>query len=123
MKHFQILIVDDEKRYADMLAKRLGLRGLNCSVRYDGGQAIEAVSQDAFQLVILDLQLPDLYGVEVLTRIKKSHPETAVIILTGHGTEKDKQRCLSQGAHRFLNKPVEIDQLVAIITTIKESSV
>jgi DNA-binding response OmpR family regulator len=122
MKHFQILIVDDEKRYADMLAKRLGLRGLNCSVRYDGTQALEAVSREPFQLVILDLQLPDLYGVEVLTRIKKSHPETAVIILTGHGTEKDRQRCMAQGAHRFMNKPVEIDQLVAIITTIQESS-
>jgi DNA-binding response OmpR family regulator len=99
MKHTDILIVDDEQRYADMLARRLALRGLTCKVRYDGQTAIDAVAQEPFPMVLLDLRLPDLYGTEVLTRIKMCRPETAVIILTGHGTEKDREQCMARGAH------------------------
>jgi CheY-like chemotaxis protein len=95
MKHFDILIVDDEQRYADMLAKRLGLRSLTCKVCYDGQTAIDIVEEESFSVVILDLRLPDLYGTEVLTRIKQCRPETAVIILTGHGTEKDREQCMA----------------------------
>ena len=73
-------------------------------------------------MVILDLQLPDLYGTEVLARIKKHRPETAVIILTGHGTEKDREQCMAQGAHSFMNKPLDIDLLMAIMARIEESS-
>jgi DNA-binding NtrC family response regulator len=120
MKHFDILIVDDEQRYADMLAKRLGLRGLTCMVCYDGQTAINIVGEEFFSVVILDLQLPDLYGTEVLTRIKQYRPETAVIILTGHGTEKDREQCMARGAHSFMNKPLDIDRLVTIMTGIKE---
>lgn len=121
MKHFDILIVDDEQRYADMLAKRLGLRSLTCKVCYDGQTAIDIVGEEFFSMVILDLRLPDLYGTEVLTRIKQCWPETTVIILTGHGTEKDREQCMARGAHSFMNKPLDIDRLVTIMTGIKES--
>ena len=122
MKHIDLLIVDDERRYADMLARRLGLRGLTCKVRYDGRTAIDIVAQEHFPMVILDLRLPDLYGTEVLTQIKKHRPETVVIILTGHGTEKDRAECMALGAHSFMNKPLDIDRLVAIMARIKEIS-
>jgi len=123
MKHFDILIVDDERRYADMLAKRLGLRGLTCEVRYDGQTAIAAVAEVPFPAVILDLRLPDLYGTEVLREIKDCRPETTVIILTGHGTEKDKKACLALGAHAFMNKPLDIDRLLTIMAAIKTKTV
>ena len=121
MKQVDILIVDDEQRYADMLARRLGLRGLTCMVRYDGQTAVDAVARVCFPLVILDLRLPDIYGIEVLTRIKQCRPETAVIILTGHGTEKDRELCMAKGAYAFMNKPLDIDRLMAIMTRIKEA--
>jgi DNA-binding response OmpR family regulator len=120
MKHIDLLIVDDEQRYADMLARRLALRGLTCKVCYDGKTTIDTVAQEHFSVVILDLHLPDLYGTEVLTKIKTFQPETAVIILTGHGTEKDRMKCMALGAHAFMNKPLDIDRLVAIMTGIKE---
>ena len=120
MKRYDILIVDDEQRYADMLAKRLGLRGLACQVRYNGKTAISAVAEDHFPAVILDLRLPDLYGVEVLKQIKLYRPETVVIILTGHGTDKDRRQCMALGAHAFMNKPLDIDQLLAIMAGISE---
>lgn len=120
MKRFDILIVDDEQRYADMLARRLRLRGLTCKVCYDGQAAIDTTAQEHFPLIILDLRLPDLYGTEVLMHIKQSRPETAVVILTGHGTEADRAECMARGAHAFMNKPLDIDRLVAIMAQIKE---
>lgn len=123
MKQYDILIVDDERRYADMLAKRLELRGLVCMVCYDGQSAIDTVELQFFPMVILDLRLPDLYGTEVLTQIKLRLPETAVIILTGHGTDKDREQCMAKGAHAFMNKPLNIDRLVAIMDGIKARSV
>ncbi|MBL0713098.1 MAG: response regulator [Desulfosarcina sp.] len=122
MKHTDILIVDDEHRYADMLARRLGLRGLTCKVRYDGKTAIDSIAREEFPMVILDLRLPDLYGTEVLKQIKKRRPETAVIILTGHGTERDREQCMARGAHSFMNKPLDINRLMAIMARIKEIS-
>jgi DNA-binding response OmpR family regulator len=115
MKRYDILIVDDEQRYASMLASRLTLRGLACKVRYDGRTAIDILEKVFFPWVILDLRLPDLYGSEVLSRIRTISPETKVIILTGHGTEKDRTVCLSLGAYSFLNKPVNIEKMIAIM--------
>jgi DNA-binding response OmpR family regulator len=120
MKHFELLIVDDEQRYADMLARRLGLRGLACEVRYDGKTALEVLAEAPVPAVILDLRLPDLYGTEVLREIKRLRPETAVVILTGHGTEADRQLCMALGAHAFMNKPLDIDRLLAIMAGIKK---
>ena len=122
MKHYDLLIVDDEQRYADMLARRLGLRRLNCKVCYDGRSAIALVREATFAVIILDLQLPDLYGTEVLARIKQHRPDNVVIILTGHGTEKDRQACMAAGAHAFMNKPLDIDRLLAMMDRLKTQS-
>lgn len=122
MKHFDMLIVDDEQRYADMLARRLGLRGYVCAVCYDGTSAIAHMENAPVQLVVLDLRLPDMYGTDVLIHIKQQRPDSIVVILTGHGTEKDRERCMAAGAHAFLNKPVDIDRLVAIMNRIREDS-
>jgi DNA-binding response OmpR family regulator len=119
MKHINLMIIDDEQRYADMLAKRLALRGLICTVRYDGESALKTLDEERFPVVLLDLQLPDLYGTEVLQRLKEQRPETVVLILTGHGTEKDRKACMALGAHAFLNKPLSIDRLMDILADIR----
>ncbi len=103
-----------------MLARRLGLRRLVCEVRYDGRTALELLAQKGIPVVILDLQLPDLYGVEVLRRIKARHPETEVVILTGHGTEEDRKACMALGARTFINKPLDINHLLDIMCQIGE---
>jgi DNA-binding NtrC family response regulator len=99
------------------------LRGLACKVRYDGRTAIDILGKAFFPWVILDLRLPDRYGSEVLSQIKTISPETQVIILTGHGTEKDRKQCLALGAHSFVNKPLDIEQMLAIMGKNKESLV
>ncbi len=122
MVHYNILIVDDEKRYAKMLAKRLNLRGCVCEVCYNGRQALEIIKRKQFFLTLLDLRLPDIYGIEVLTRIKESCATMPVIILTAHGTEKDRKECMRQGAYAFMHKPLHIEALVTILAHIKETS-
>src|SRR5210317_732503 len=121
MKQYNLLIVDDEQRFADMLVKRLGLRGCHCEVCYNGQQALDLVRQKKFFLILLDLHLPDIYGIEVLKRIKEISAMTPVIILTAHGTEEDRQACLQQGAYAFWHKPLGIDKLMAILARIGET--
>lgn len=116
------MIVDDEQRFADMLAKRLSLRGCICEVCYNGQEALNLLKQEKFCLILLDLHLPDIYGTEVLARIKNVDSDTPVIILTGHGTEKDRQECLQQGAYDFMHKPLGIDELMAILAKIAETA-
>jgi DNA-binding response OmpR family regulator len=121
MKQFKLLIVDDEIRFANMLAKRLQLRGCDCRVCYNGKEALRLVNQETFFLILLDLHLPDIYGVEVLAKIKEIDPAVPVIVLTGHGNEKDRQACLSLGAYAFLHKPLGIDDFISMLNTIRES--
>jgi DNA-binding NtrC family response regulator len=120
MKQYDLLIVDDEKRFADMLARRLKLRDCICEVCYSGQEALKILKRKNFFLVLLDLHLPDIYGTEVLIRIKEMDARTPVIILTGHGTEKDRRECMQQGAYAFMHKPLGIDELMTILARIRE---
>ena len=122
MKRYHLLIVDDEKRFADMLAKRLSLRGCHCDVCYNGQQALDLIRQKDFFLILLDLHLPDIYGTEVLKRIKAISAQTPVVILTGHGTAEDQRACMRQGAYAFWHKPLGIDELMATLAQIGEMS-
>ena len=122
MKPYHLLIIDDEERFANMLAKRLTLRGCLCEVCYTGQQALDLVGQKDFFLILLDLHLPDIYGSEVLMRIKEIDSKTPVIIVTGHGTEKDRKVCMRHGAFDFVHKPLGIDELMAILARIEEMS-
>jgi DNA-binding NtrC family response regulator len=124
MEHVDILIIDDEKKFAAMLSKRIGLRGHSSDICYDGKTALQWIQKkgDFVTLILLDLRLPDLYGTEVLTEIKKMNPAIPVIILTGHGTEQDRQQCEKLGAYMFIHKPLKIDELMTIMKRIKESS-
>ncbi|HCY85449.1 MAG TPA: response regulator [Desulfobacteraceae bacterium] len=123
MKHIDVLIIDDEEKFAAMLSKRIMLRGFSSDICHDGGQALEWVADpdNRATLILLDLQLPDMYGTNVLTEIKKIDPAVPVIILTGHGTEKDREECSRLGAYRFVHKPIQIDDIVAVLGEIGEA--
>lgn len=110
-----VLIVDDEVIFADSLAERLELRGFDPVVAYNGMVALDTFLKNKPELVVLDLRLPDIDGSEVLIHIMKQAPKTRVVIITGHGSEDDRKRCLKLGASHFLNKPVRLHQLVAAL--------
>jgi DNA-binding NtrC family response regulator len=123
MERVDVLIIDDEEKFAAMLSKRIGLRGHSSHICYNGKTALQWIQkkENFATLILLDLRLPDMYGVEVLTEIKKINPASPVIILTGHGTEQDRQQCEQLGAYMFIHKPLKIDELMAIMKRIKES--
>ena len=124
MQHIDILIIDDEKKFATMLSKRIMLRGCSSHVCYNGQTALEWIKKyrDSVTLILLDLKLPDIYGTKVLAGIKEINPVIPVIILTGHGTEMDRQQCDQLGAYMFIHKPLEIDKLMIILERVKETS-
>jgi DNA-binding NtrC family response regulator len=111
-KDIHILLVDDEVAFANTLAQRLQLRGLKVGIAYDGEQALSKLKEGALDVIVLDLRMPGMDGMEVLREIKRGHPDVQVIILTGHGTERDAELAKTLGGFDFLNKPVEIDTLV-----------
>ena len=122
MKPYSLLIVDDEERFANMLAMRLNLRGCDCEVCYNGQDAIDIIQEKNFDLVLLDLRLPDIYGTDVLASIKEINAKIPVIIVTAHGTEKDRQLCLQLGAYAFMHKPLNIEELTPIFKKLREMS-
>lgn len=107
----KVLLVDDEREFVQTLSERLLLRDLGSAIAYDGESALEMLSEDEPEVMILDLKMPGIDGIEVLRRVKTNQPDIEVIILTGHGNETDKETCMKLGAFAYLNKPVDIDVL------------
>jgi two-component system response regulator CpxR len=107
----KVLLVDDEREFVQTLSNRLKIRNMGSTIAYDGESALEIVSKDEPEVLILDLKMPGIDGIEVLRQVKQSQPEIEVIVLTGHGSEQDKKTCLELGAFAFLQKPVDIDVL------------
>jgi DNA-binding response OmpR family regulator len=114
-KDIKVLLVDDEVEFVNTLAQRLKLRDLLVDTVYDGPQALDFIRKLEPDVIVLDLKMPGLHGIEVLREIKKTRSEIQVIILTGHGTEKDEEEARKLGGFDFLHKPADIDLLIAKI--------
>ncbi len=115
MKGIKVLLVDDEEAFVNTLANRLKMRDLKVETVYDGEQALSAVENKEPDIMILDLKMPGLHGMDVLRKIRKAYPNIQVIILTGHGTEKDEEEAKRLGGVGFLKKPADIETLVGKI--------
>ena len=107
----KVLLVDDEREFVQTLSERLLLRDMGSAMAYDGESALRLVKEDEPEVMILDLKMPGIDGIEVLRRVKETNPEIEVIILTGHGSEADRETCMKLGAFAYLQKPVNIDLL------------
>jgi DNA-binding response OmpR family regulator len=108
----RVLLVDDEIPFADVVAKRLGKRGMAVTPVYTGTEAIRTIRKLDFDVAVLDLKMEDMDGIEVLKIFKKAYPEMAVIMLTGHGSEQAAKDGLANGAFDYLTKPCELEDLV-----------
>lgn len=107
----KLLLVDDEREFVQTLSERLMLRDMTSAVAYDGESALSIVDEDEPEVMILDLKMPGIDGIEVLRKVKATKPAIEVIILTGHGSEADRKICMELGAFAYLHKPVDIDLL------------
>ncbi len=116
----KVLLVDDEREFVETLSERLLMRDMGSAVAYDGESALELIEMDEPEVMILDLRMPGIDGIEVLKRVKQTNPEIEVIILTGHGSEADRETCMKLGAFAYLQKPVDIDNLSRTIKKANE---
>jgi len=112
MAQWKVLLVDDEVEFATTLAERLTLRGIEAVTVHDGEAALQRIAADPPQIVVLDMMMPGLGGLEVLRLIKKNHPGIPVILLTGRGSTKEGIDGMDLGAYDFLMKPIKIEALV-----------
>ena len=116
----KLLLVDDERQFAQTLSERLRLREIGSVIAYDGESALDMIKEEEPDVMILDLKMPGIDGIEVLKRVKQTNPQIEVIILTGHGSETDKQRCMELGAFAYLEKPVDVNVLSETIKKANE---
>jgi len=111
----KVLLVDDEHEFVQTLSERLNTRNYGSYPVFDGAQALEFLDNDVPDVMVLDLKMPGMGGVEVLRQTKLVNPGIEIIILTGHGSEEDEKTCLELGAYAYLRKPIDILQLTEII--------
>ncbi len=111
----KVLFVDDEREFVQTVSQRLISRDVGTYGVYDGQEALELIAEDQPEVMVLDLKMPGIHGVEVLRKTKELAPEIEVIILTGHGTTKDMDECMQLGAFAYMYKPVNIEELSATI--------
>jgi DNA-binding NtrC family response regulator len=118
----KILIVDDQPSVRFGLRSLLEVEGYRVAEAEDGARALAVMTENAPQLVLLDLRLPDADGLELLPRIKAIDDDVPVIILTAHGTIETAIRALKEGAENFLTKPFDSDGLLILVAKTLEQS-
>lgn len=111
--HPRVLLVDDERDFVHSLSERLEVRNFPSSVVYDGTEALSFLEHEEPEVMVLDLRMPGVDGIEVLRRVKRDHPDIEVIILTGHGSDREERLARQLGAFDYLKKPLDIDKLTA----------
>ncbi len=111
----RVLLVDDEADFVETLAERLELRGFEPSVALNGETALQKLDECQPQVMLLDLKMPGMSGLEVLRRSLRKLPELAVVMLTGHGSDMERDEALASGAINYLQKPVDIGTLVTLL--------
>ena len=118
MDHLRVLLVDDEEELVSALVERLAYRGIEAKFVLNGPEALGLIREEAFDVVVLDLKLPGMSGVEVHDTITREHPDLPVILITGHGAPPE-QLGLPPGDFVFLEKPVALN---LFIEKIKETA-
>ena len=108
----RVLLVDDEEQFVETLAQRLEARDFAVATAFNGDQALEYIREKDVDVVVLDVLMPGLTGIDTLREMKRIRPLTEVIMLTGHATVETAIEGMKLGAFDYLMKPTEIDDLV-----------
>jgi len=111
----RILIVDDEVELVSALEARLNLRGFEARGVTTAADALSSVEEWPCDVVLLDVKMPGVDGIELMQRIKEQKPSLEVVLLTGHGSGHDAKKGMELGAFEYLYKPVRIDDLVKVL--------
>ena len=127
MEKLKVLLVDDEEEFVSTLAERLQLREIETIVATDGDDALQIINTERPPVVVLDVMMPGLGGLDVLQQIKRNYPRIQVILLTGRGSTNEGIKGMRLGAFDYLMKPVKIEDLIqkmneAFQVSIKENN-
>jgi len=112
VERIKILIVDDEEDLVSTLAERLALRGFEVETATTGAEALELLDRERFSVLLVDVKMPGIGGLELTAEIKRSYPHLPVILFAGHSSLDDAGRALREGACDYLIKPIEIEKLI-----------
>ncbi len=115
MRKIKLLLVDDEEEYVRTMAERLAMRDVSSQVALSGEEALRVVAEDVPDVMVLDLRMPGIDGMAVLEQVRREHPHVQVIVLTGHGSEREEQEARRLGAFEYLEKPADTRELVKTI--------
>ncbi len=122
MKPYCVLLVDDEAELVYTLAERLVFRGIDAAAVTDGSAVLKILEQREYDIIILDVIMPGLNGIELLKTIKQNYPKIQVLLQTGRGSEEESKEGLREGAFDYLVKPVDIDTLIEKMNQAMEQS-
>ena len=114
-EELKILVVDDEKEFCKNVRDILEMRSYRVALAYDGFRALELVKQNGFDLVLMDVKMPAMDGVETFKMIKEFAPDTPVIMMTAYAVEDLLREALREGAFGTLKKPLDFDKLFVLI--------
>jgi DNA-binding NtrC family response regulator len=115
MDPLRVLFVDDEEELVSAVVERLELRGVEAVGSTSGEEALRLIDQREFDVVVLDVKMPGLGGLDVIRQVKARLPRLAVVLLSGHGSEESVEEGMSLGAVDYLQKPVDIDLLLSLL--------
>ena len=116
-----VLLVDDEKDFVEILSLRLGEYGKQVTPAYSGAECLEKLKENNIDVVILDIKMPGMDGMETLKEIKSRYPLVEVIMLTGHGTIETAVEGMKMGAFDYILKPANLDDLLIKINEAKKN--
>lgn len=116
----KVLLVDDDEEFLEVTSERLKTRGVEVSTALSAADALDLIEKDVFDVVVLDLQMPGIDGIDTLKRIKEKREELQVILLTGHATVEKAVESIKLGAMDFLEKPADFEALNAKIKKAKK---
>ncbi len=112
MGALKVMLVDDEQEFATTLAERLRMRGMDTVTAFDGEDALKMISVQKPHVIVLDIMMPGMSGLQVLSRIMEISPGTPVILLTGIGSTTEGIAGMKNGAVDYLMKPLQIEELI-----------
>ena len=112
MPKFRALLIDDEEELVTALVERMGYRGIEAEYALRGPDGLEKMRQTTFDVVVLDLKLPGMSGIEVLEVIKAEHPKVPVLMITGHGSVSEHPEERPADVFDYLAKPIALNKLI-----------
>jgi DNA-binding NtrC family response regulator len=115
MEHLRLLFVDDEEELVSAVVERLELRGIDAVGVTSGDEALDRLREERFDVVVIDVKMPGIGGIDVLRTVNRRHPDVKVILMTGHGSAEDSEIGRRLGAIAYLQKPVDLEDLLTTI--------